>query len=488
MTIQLTEFVDVSISVSPTGVSGGNFGVLGFLTKSDDDVTNAIQPAERARAYTSLASVLTDWPTTSEVYQAATAFYGQTPTPRDFKVVMAYVTSQKATLTGGGALPYEELITTVTGAGVFNIDIEGVSVAISDLDFSADANNDEIAINLAAELVAAGAAGAGVSYGPYGFTITSGTSGAAATITPADGDAAEALGFAAYQSKASDGIDAETPVEALGVAEALGIYYIGLVVHKDYRDVLSGATGETTIEIASFAEAAKKIFCNTTNDLSTLNSALATDIGSLCKAATYAKTLTSFSKNTALYPSASVFGRAASVNFESIGSTITLNLKQMPGITAENLTPGEFGVLRSKYVSAVVQIGQSANAYTDSRMASGSWLDTQHGLMWLENRCETDLFNLLYQSATKVPFTQVGINTVKATLERSLEAAVRNGLAAPGFLPDGTFLPKGYIVEAVTLADVSSGDLGARLYQGLSFKMKGAGALHELVVAGTFAE
>ena len=33
MTIEMTEFVDVSISISPTGVSGGNFGILGFLTR-----------------------------------------------------------------------------------------------------------------------------------------------------------------------------------------------------------------------------------------------------------------------------------------------------------------------------------------------------------------------------------------------------------------------------------------------------------------------
>jgi len=206
------------------------------------------------------------------------------------------------------------------------------------------------------------------------------------------------------------------------------------------------------------------------------------------KAATLRYSLTTFSKNPAQYPSASVFGRAASVNFSAIGTTITLNLKQMPGVTAENLTPGEFAVLRSKYASAVVVIGTSTNAYTDSRMASGSWLDTTHGLMWLENRCEVDLFNLLFTSNTKIPYTQVGLNTTAGVLERSLEAAVRNGLAAPGFLADGTFLPKGYRVDAVSLADTPAGDVGNRVYKGLSFVLKGAGALHEVEVAGSFTE
>ena len=32
MAIEITEFANVTISVSPTGVAGGNFGILGFLT------------------------------------------------------------------------------------------------------------------------------------------------------------------------------------------------------------------------------------------------------------------------------------------------------------------------------------------------------------------------------------------------------------------------------------------------------------------------
>ena len=75
MAIEITEFADVSISVSPTGVSGGNFGILGFLTPSTDPHTSQIMPAERARPYTSLASVAADWPTNSETYKAAQAFY-----------------------------------------------------------------------------------------------------------------------------------------------------------------------------------------------------------------------------------------------------------------------------------------------------------------------------------------------------------------------------------------------------------------------------
>ena len=485
MAIEITEFADVSISVSPVGVQGGNFGILGFLTLSSDTATNPIAPAERARSYTSLASVVGDWPADSEVMKAATAFYAQTPTPTDFVVLMNYDVAQAAQLVGGGHEILDELKLLTTGT--FTISVDGTEYVVTGIDlssaadFTAVANILEIALQL--ELSTAT-----VDYGAYGFTVTSSTTGVTSTITAATGTVAEALGLASYQAAVSDGVDIETPLDSLGIILSKGIDYVGLVTHKVMRDVLSGPTGTTTMEIAFFCEGAKKIFCNTTNNLAVLNSAVTSDIASELKTATYRFTLSTFSKNYNLYPSASVFGRAASVNFSAIGSTITLNLKQMPGVTSEDLTPAEFAVLRSKNASAVVQIGKTVNAYTDSRMASGSWLDTTHGLMWLENRCEVDLFNLLYQSATKVPFTQTGINITVAVLDRSLQAAVRNGLAGPGFLPDGTYLPEGYIIESVALADVPAGDKGNRIYQGLSFKMVGAGALHEVVVSGSFSE
>ena len=492
MAIEITEFANVSIAVSPTGVTSGNFGILGFLT-SDSDLNIAgkgILPAERARSYTSLLSVSNDWQASSEVYKAATAFYGQTPTPTDFLVKVCYESSQPATLTGGGSDTAAELISaTWNGSGVLNMIIDGNAVAITDLDVSGAATSDYAGIAAEIEVVIdAIVAGATVVHNGYQFVISGVTNGSLGSITaPAGTDATVALGIATQSASISQGIDPETPVDSLAATLAKGIEDVGLVTHKKWRDVVGVATGSSTTDIAIWAEAAKRIFCNTTNDLTTLTAGTS-HIAADLKTRALRFSLTTFSKDVSSYPSASVFGRAASVNFSAIGSTITLNLKQMPGIAAENLTPSEFGHLRSHYASAVVKIGSSVSAYTDSRMASGSWLDTTHGVLWLESRCEADMFNLLYVAGTKLPYSQVGINTAAATLERSLQSAVRNGLAAPGFLSDGTYLSEGFIVEAVPLADIPVGDKGNRIYKGLSFKMVGAGAMHEVEVSGQFSE
>lgn len=500
MAIETTEFANVNISVSPSGVAGGNFGILGFLTTNADtneDGKYPIGTAERSRAYKGITSVGDDWDAATEVFKAATAFYAATPTPTDFVVHTCYESDMPASLVGGGSDTVEELIT--IASGVFEITSDVGSVTLVDLDFTAVTANqgyEGIATSLETQLNAVVAGGFAVSHNGYSFIVESATTGVASTLTFADGtnelglpNAAEALGLEQQQGKLAQGFAAETPVQALTEAVSNGTEFVGLVTHKKYRDITDVAAGPNSTEgVANWAEANKKIFCNTTNNLAVLSAAITSDIASALKGRTLRYTLTTFSKTKSQYPSAAVFGRAASVNFSGINTTITLNLKQIPTITAEDLTPGEFAVLRSKFASAVVRIGKTVNAYSDSRMASGSWMDTTHGLLWLENRCEVDLFNLLYQSATKIPYTQSGINTTKATLERSLQAAVRNGLAAPGFLPDGRYLADGFLVTSVDLADVPSSDKGNRVYAGLTFEMVGAGALHEVVVSGTFAE
>jgi len=481
MTINITEFVNATISVSPTGVATGNFGILGFLTNEA-----GILVPQRGKTYTSLAEVTADWATSTEVYKAAVAFYGQTPTPRDFTVLSVYEVDQAAILVGGLHDTLANLI--LLTAGNFEIEVDGTTATVT-FDASAATTLAEVATAITTGLSAA-LLGATCTYGDYGFIITSDTTGSAtSSLGYASGTNSDDLGFSQHQATLSAiGLDAETPVAALAAAVDKGLEFIGLVTHKKFRDQTAQLAGSNTVDIADWCEAASKLFCNTTNDLSTLNSATSTDVGSQLKLKTLNNTLTNFAKNINQYVSASVFGRVASVNFEGIATTITLNLKQMPTITAENLTSGELAVLRSKNVNAVVVIGKSANAYTDSRMASGSWMDTRHGLLWLENRIETDMFNLLYQSNTKIPFTATGLNIAEDTLEQSLIAAVRNGLAAPGYLPDGTYLPNGYSIARVALADVPAGDKSGRVYRGFSFKMVGAGALHEVGVTGEFSE
>ena len=281
----------------------------------------------------------------------------------------------------------------------------------------------------------------------------------------------------------------ETCTQALADAVDKGFKFVAVAVHKTLRDKLSG-DGNKTTDIGTWCEANNTIFINTTNNVvakATYTSS-SPDVASLLKRMSLRFTMSIYSSDDDEYPCCSVFGRAATVNFEGVGTTITLNLKQMPTISQETLKTSELKNLRDRNCSAVISIGLHAAGLTNSRMANGSWLDTTHGLLWLENRIEVDMFNLLYRSNTKIPYSQVGINMAKSVLQKSLEAGVRNGFIAPGTISDGTYLPTGFSIGAITLADTNASDKSNRLYRGLSFKVNGAGALHEVSITGEFSE
>ena len=130
MAIEITEFADVSISVSPTGVSEGNFGILGFLAVDAAGQAKAgkdVPSAERTRSYTSLESVALDWEATSEVYLAASAFYGQTPTPRDFVVLMNYVDDTAAQVVGGTHAVLADIVA-VGATAAIAMDVDGTTI------------------------------------------------------------------------------------------------------------------------------------------------------------------------------------------------------------------------------------------------------------------------------------------------------------------------------------------------------------------------
>jgi hypothetical protein len=117
-------------------------------------------------------------------------------------------------------------------------------------------------------------------------------------------------------------------------------------------------------------------------------------------------------------------------------------------------------------------------------MADGKWFDTVHGTDWLQNRIETDVFNLLYQGTT--PYTDVGVSMIMQRVTQALEQGVTNGLIAPGNNANGEFLVNGYRVTYIPTAESAAADKSNRIYRGISFEAVGSGAIQKAVINGTF--
>ena len=473
MTLAVGTFVNVSIAIAVKAAAKKGFGTLVFTTPNADALTTV----ERYRSYDSMAAVSKDFPT-GEVQEAATAYYSQNPVPLNFIVLGVFGTSTPASLVGGTPVSLAAL--KAVTAGGFSIDINGALIEISAINMSGVADFAAAAalVNTALGSVAT------CTYESNKFVIKTAMESDSATLTYAHDDV-QALAFnmglmAANAGVLTKGNTAETPVDALNAFVEMSYDGYGYCVDKVYRDT-------TVIEdIAAWAQANTKVFFNTTNDAVTLETT-GECIASTLKEQSLSRTMTLYSSHAAEYPCASVAGRAFTVNFEGTNTTITLMYKKMPGISVEDLGPSQYKNMIAKNCNAFVNTAGNY-MFANGAMADGTWFDTIHGVDWLTNAIQTNVFNLLYQTTTKIPYTDAGVGMIVQKMEQSLRQGVRNGLLAPGTTTEGEYLPLGYLITTVPVSDVDASDKGNRVYNGITFECVGAGALQGVTITGSFSE
>jgi hypothetical protein len=150
------------------------------------------------------------------------------------------------------------------------------------------------------------------------------------------------------------------------------------------------------------------------------------------------------------------------------------------------LTETQALTLRAKNCNVFVNYDNDTAIIQEGKMANGYFFDEVHGLDWLQNAIQTDVWNLLYQSQTKIPQTDPGISQICTTVENTSNRAVRNGLLAPGLwngpnmgaLRTGQALTKGFYVFADLVANQPQADREARKAPPIQVAAKLAGAVH----------
>lgn len=275
--------------------------------------------------------------------------------------------------------------------------------------------------------------------------------------------------------------DVETLPQAVNAALQFSNWY-GLAIADDAdledADVMSAAA---SIQAASVS----RVLAVTSGDAGIIDSVSTTDIASKLKAAGYSRTFIQYSTSSK-YAAVSAFGRAFTVNFTGSNTTITLKFKQEPGIAYETLTSSQAAAVDAKNANVYVYYANDTAILQQGVMANGDFFDERHGLDWLQNYVQTNLFNLLYTSGTKVPQTEAGVTRLLTNVEQSMDQSVMNGLVAPGVwnggpigqLASGDTLTKGYYTYAAPLATQAQSDREKRKAPLIQVACKLAGAVH----------
>lgn len=257
-------------------------------------------------------------------------------------------------------------------------------------------------------------------------------------------------------------------------------YGLGIADKEDVAD-------DDWLKVAAAVEASgvSRILAITTSDPATMDATSTTDLAYKLKAAKYGRTFVQYSSSSK-YAALSAFGRAFTVNFNGSNTTITLKFKQEPGITYETLTTDQAAALDARNCNVFVYYQNDTAILQQGVMSSGDFFDECHGLDWLQNYVQTNLYNLLYTSTTKIPQTDAGVTRLLSNVEQSMDQSVTNGLVAAGVwnggpigqLDSGDTLTKGYYVYAQPISEQAQADREARKAPVIQVACKLAGAVH----------
>lgn len=481
--LPVSDIVNVQVVLSPTAAQERNFGSL--LVVGDSDVVDSV---ERLRLFTSLDAVAAEFGTTAPEYYAAALYFGQTPQPSIFYAGKWNRVAEPGQLKGGILSTAQQTLINFTAIsdGALDISIDGgAEQNITALDFSAALNLSGVAA-----ILDAGITGATVSWDAVNsrFIVTSSTTGIASSVSFANAPAVGTDVSTLFRLKEADegyliaGADAESLVDAVQAIANISADWYGLYVASSVVP-----TTPEYLAVAAFIEGSglSRIFGITSQATAILDSAQTTDIASQLKALGYKRTFIQYSSKSP-YASASIFGRAFTVNFDGSNTTLTIKFKQEPGVAAETITASQAATLRDKNCNVFVKYNNDTNIIQEGVMVNGFFFDEVHGTDWLQNAVQTAVYNLLYTSPTKIPQTDAGINVITTTIAQVLTQAVVNGLVAPGqwnapgfgALNQFDTLETGYYIYAPPVASQLQADREARKAPVIQVAIKLAGAVH----------
>lgn len=481
--LSVDRVVKVAVNLQPLAAGRRNFGVL--CIAGDSAVIDGL---ERLRSYTSIEGVADDFGTTDPEYLAALLYFSQSPKPSILYITRWVREDSPGLLYGGMATTTMETWTAITD-GSMSLAIDGDAVALTSLDFHSATNMNGVASVINTALGSDG----DCTWDGTKFIITSGTAGADSSVgyatSGASGTNVSALAglTATLAYDPVPGYDAETPVQcAETLADVSGEWY-GLMFAASTMP-----TDDQSMAVAGFIEAASKarVFGYTVTDIRAKSAVYASDLFTRLKALSYDRSIGQYSTSSP-YAVASLLGRAFTVNFNANRSAITLKFKTEPGIVAETITETEATALAAKNANVFVNYDNDTAIVQEGKVASGAYFDEVHGLDWLQNAIQTECFNLLYQSKTKVPQTESGVGQIVSTIAKVCREAINNGLIAPGVwnadgfgqLAQGDYLPQGFYIYSQPIVDQAQSEREARKAPPIQVAAKLAGAVHFVDVA-----
>jgi Protein of unknown function (DUF3383) len=469
---------------------------VSMATLASQTNLNGVAAILQTALQTALASSTAVWNATLSRFDLATGTTGATasmalftaPTASDSASFSGNATAADTLVVNGTTWTFVSALTSGTQI-LIGVDLPTtLATAATTLNASADVNTAKSTYSVVGSVLymvskVTGTAGNAYTLTKVSTVITVG----GATFTGGTGTDASTIFNLNSTTGATTvaGIALETPLAcAQAMANVSSDWYAIEFVGNTQPTDAQHAAVETYIEANARPP---RIYLYTTQESSALDPNNSSDLGSASQTLNLARTWGQYSSNS-LVAAASAFGRMATTNYSANNTVINLMWKQEPEIAAEVLTETQKSALQAKNLNVFAQFQNNTAIILYGKMANGDFIDERIGADWFLNLTQTTLWNVLYQTPTKIPQTDAGQMLLINPIKTCCVAAVNNGFAAPGVwngppigqINTGDALPLGYHVFSDIYANQNQSDREARKAMPIQILLKLSGAVNDV--------
>ena len=486
----ISNVITVALLAEGQAAAADNMNVTAIITGNQ----GVLSSATRFGKYRTAASVAAAYGASSAESSFANTFFATSPNPVSaggvlvigyWRAAEEVVAAQAANLLSEQATE-AALVPIINGItdGSFTITVDGgAEIDATGIDGTSASTLDDIVVLLNAAIT-----GATVTQNNGYFKITSATTGAASTLTflgtsTSGTDLSTVLGLSTEtgavltQGAASVTLAAETKLAGITAIKAAvnikGAMFIDNILDAD-------VTG-----LATFSGANSMIIYETFSGDAYLTKLASNPVWAVKLAGqNNFRCLLSKAGNRKL--AVTYMARAHTVNFAGNNTAITMNLKTLP-VAAEAYTATEIASAYTVGLDLYTTIKDVSVVLTSP---ANNFVDNVYNLLAFIDNVQTNSFNLLSVTPTKVPQTTPGIDLIEDDIEKTCAQFVRAGVFAPGtwtltdFFGDRTqfldsILATGFYVLAGDLADQTTAARQERKSPVIQVAIKDAGAVHK---------
>lgn len=427
MTIDLSNYVSVSVSKTPSSITERNVSVIAVFTKEEANI-----PINKYVIYKSPSNVANDFGIDSETYKIVNAIFSQSPnilSANGYVVVIPMLTSTTVAATAGyiecKGILWENFTEITDGSLKVTVDT-GEAVEYTGLDFSGIKNIDNLVSVLQTKITTVN-----ITTDNDNIYFTSKTTGATSKVNITASETGTDL-------TTTNLLNIDNATLQIGQAEYTGEERLQDIIIRSQKIMFYGACIPAWIvndgEVLPSANAIQSTFsvlmlvnsnklyleAETTNPYyqvqqSALNKTRCLYYGGESDPLSYVGAYT---------------GSYLAVNYNGSNTVKNLHAKELIGILPD-LTIGETELQQALGIGLDVypSCGGVGAMYCSG---ANEWFDTVVGLNWLQIQLQNAGFRTLRNVPTKIAQTEEGVSMFYASYEAVLRQARNAGFIAPG--------------------------------------------------------